>query len=615
MPCHELTLEFSHLQRLQTGLAQIKVFRAPGTFVRPAVHRAAHVRLPAILRLDQRVYHPAAALRVWRLRRGRVHGFHSLADLEVLVVDCQATGAAPHGHLLEIGWARAGTTTTRADARLIALPDGARISPTVARLTGISERMARDGVDAQVAWRELSKAAASIDKQPAPTVIHFARFEQPFLQALAGGTPALDIICTHDIARRLLPDLPRRGVRALTGYFGRGVSTLRRSADHVEATAFVWRELVRLLEEEGISTWNALHEWLAAAPGTTKRGPRRWPMPRDVRLSLPNAPGVYRMLRTSGDVLYVGKAASLRRRVNSYFRKQTGIHERTLEMLSQARRISFDVAPSTLEAALLECDEIKQHRPPYNVALTVDERALWFAPPNLSTRSPHPSADCFLGPFPSAVMLDQFTALAAADRAALGSGRWRPDEAAFDEGYARLCALHPELSRRDFGTHENWLRLGTRLWREGRRDHDDDSDAETRRVTTWTPELVQRALEWLAVRAALARRRATWITRLVDASLIWTEPGHARARLIVIESGEVVVKADVDAGTPPPVPPGHARPVAARREAFTVERFDRLRVLSTELKRLAGAAAPVALRFGVAPPLAGTRLASVLWWV
>ena len=43
----------------------------------------------------------------------------SFTDLEVLVVDCQATAAAPHGHLLEMGWARAGTTTTRADARLI----------------------------------------------------------------------------------------------------------------------------------------------------------------------------------------------------------------------------------------------------------------------------------------------------------------------------------------------------------------------------------------------------------------------------------------------------------------------------------------------------------------
>src|SRR5262245_21950910 len=479
----------------------------------------------------------------------------SLSQLEVLVIDCQATAAAPHGHLLEIGWARTGATRMEAQARLIALPKGVRIPPAVARLTGISERMAQDGVDAQVAWRALSNEATRLARQPAPTVIHFARFEEPFLRALAGGTLPLDIVCTHDIARRLLPDLPRRGVRALTGYFGRAVGALRRSADHVEATAFVWRELVRLLQDEGISTWSALQEWLAAKCDTRKRRRRVWPMPRDVRLSLPDAPGIYRMLRTSGDVLYVGKAASLRHRVNSYFRKQHGMPERTLEMLSQARGISFDVTPSALEAALFEPDQIKRHRPPYNVALTVEDRALWFAPPDLSTRSARPSFSCPLGPFPSAAMLDEFGALARADRRALGSGRWRPDAAAFEAGYARLCAAHPELSNHNLSAHQRLLRLGTRLWREGRRDHDGDTEAEASAITAWTPELGQRSLEWLALRGALARRRAIWLTRLVDATVLWTEPGNTCGRLSVIENGEVVVNSDIDADATPPIPP------------------------------------------------------------
>ena len=89
----------------------------------------------------------------------------------------------------------------------------------------------------------------------------------------------LDVVCTRDIARRLLPDLPRCSLRALAGYFGRAVGALRRSADHVEVTAFVWQELVRLLETNGVSTWDALHEWLAA-PLQPARGRRRvWPMP------------------------------------------------------------------------------------------------------------------------------------------------------------------------------------------------------------------------------------------------------------------------------------------------------------------------------------------------
>jgi DNA polymerase-3 subunit epsilon len=542
----------------------------------------------------------------------------SLSQLEVLVVDCQATAAAPHGHLLEMGWALAGTRTTRADARLIALPDGEHIPAAVMRLTGISERMSQNGVDAHVAWRALCNEAATLARQPAPTVIHFARFEQPFLRALAGGTLPFDILCTHDIARRLLPDLPRCSVRALAGYFGRGVGALRRSADHVEATAFVWRELVSLLGDEGICTWSALQEWLAVNRATRSRSRRVWPMPRDVRLSLPDAPGIYRMIRTNGDVLYVGKAASLRHRVNSYFRKQTGVPERTLEMLSQARGISFDVVPSALEAALIEPDQIKQHRPPYNVALTLENRGLWFASPNLTARNAHPSPQCPLGPFPSGGMLDEFGALAGVESRALGSSRWRPDPVTFEAGYARFCAAHAEMSRQDLGAHDRLLRLGTRLWTEGRRDRDGDEDDgnETRRGSTeWTPQLVQVSLEWLALRAALARRRAIWLTRLVDSSVLWREPGDGYARLIVIENGEVVSSGRVDAHAPPPIPPGYRRPAAARREGFTVASFDRLRVLTTELKRLSAAGAPVSLRLGAGPALVESQLASALRWV
>jgi DNA polymerase III subunit epsilon len=548
----------------------------------------------------------------------RGNRFEPLSQLEVLVVDCQATGAAPRGHLLEIGWARLlGTTITHAQAALIALPDGEQIPPAVARITGISGHMMRSAVDGRWAWRELTDQAARLTEQPAPTVIHFARFEQPFLRTLAAGVFPLDVVCTRDIARRLLPDLPRCSLRALAGYFGRAVGALRRSADHVDATAFVWQELVGLLDRQGVSTWGALHDWLAGPAEPTKCRRRIWPMPRDVRLSLPAAPGIYRMLRTDGSVLYVGKAASLHHRVNSYFRKQAGVPERLLEMLSQARAISCDVTPSPLEAALLEPDEIKRHRPPYNVALTTASRAVWFTSLDLSARSRQPSPHCPFGPFASAETLDQFAALARAGRAALTLGSRGPDDRTFTAGYERLRASHPELSRFDLSGCAKLLRLGTRLWREGRRDRDveEDTDDTRRGATVWTPEFVQVSLEWLALRAALARRRAIWLTRLFDSSVVWREPGDSSARVIVIEHSEVVLSGAADANATPPIPPGYRRPVAARREAFTLASFDRLRVLTTELKRLIAAGAPVALRLGAGPALDEARLASALWWV
>jgi DNA polymerase-3 subunit epsilon len=285
-------------------------------------------------------------------------------------------------------------------------------------------------------------------------------------------------------------------------------------------------------------------------------------------------------------------------------------------MLSQARAISFDVTPSPLEAALLEPDEIKRHRPPYNVALTMQGRALWFTPPDLSTRRSAPSRHCPIGPFASAGTLDRFGALARGECAALTSSPRGPNASTFIAGYELLCARHPELSRVDLSAHAKLLRLGTRLWREGRRDHDvDEDDNAYPELSIWTPEFVQVSLEWLALRAALARRRAIWLTRLFDSSVVWREPDSQCTRLIVIEHGQVVLSGAVDANAPPPIPPGYHRSVAARREAFTVASFDRLRVLTTELKRLVAAGAPVALRLGVGPALDESRLASALWWV
>jgi DNA polymerase-3 subunit epsilon len=541
-----------------------------------------------------------------------------LSQLEVFVLDCQATAAAPRGRLLELGWARVGATTADPRACLIALPEGAHLPAAVARITGITEPMARGGVDAATAWRALVADAAGLGQQPAPTIVHYARFEAPFLRALSGGGPlSLDLVCTHEIACRLLPELPRRGLRALAGYFGRAVGELRRSADHVDATAFVWRELVPLLAAEGVTTWRGLRGWLAEPRGVPEARRRIWPMPREVRLAVPDAPGIYRMLRTSGDVLYVGKAASLRHRVNSYFRKQSDVPERTLEMLSQARAISFAVTPSALEAALLEPDEIKRHQPPYNVALSLRERALWFASADLSARSSGPSPDCPLGPFTSSELLDDFAALARAEP----TGRWAApaDAVTFDEGYRRLARLHPELSRRDVAPHARLLRLGARLWREGRRNREAEDETAIFRVPDWSPEAVQAWLEWIALRAAHACRRASWLTALLDSTLVWSEAGLPSARLLVIEGGEIVstgpATSHAVAEASPPIPPGHGRPIGEKRQAFSLHRYDRLTVLTSELKRMTATGLPLALRLGAAAPLTGARLASALAWV
>ena len=57
---------------------------------------------------------------------------------------------------------------------------------------------------------------------------------------------------------------------------------------------------------------------------------------------------------------------------------------------------------TALEAAIVEADEIKKHRPPYNIALMTDHREVWFTSTDLSARSLYPSGACPVGPVMSA---------------------------------------------------------------------------------------------------------------------------------------------------------------------------------------------------------------------
>ncbi|NOZ96083.1 MAG: excinuclease ABC subunit UvrC [Acidobacteria bacterium] len=88
--------------------------------------------------------------------------------------------------------------------------------------------------------------------------------------------------------------------------------------------------------------------------------------------SAPEAPGVYRFLAADGEVLYVGKARILRRRVLSYFTKGE-LPERTRRLMERARGLDFTVTSSEVEALILENTLIKRHKPPYNVLLRDDK--------------------------------------------------------------------------------------------------------------------------------------------------------------------------------------------------------------------------------------------------
>jgi excinuclease ABC subunit C len=93
---------------------------------------------------------------------------------------------------------------------------------------------------------------------------------------------------------------------------------------------------------------------------------------REVLNTLPTRPGVYRMQDKRGDVLYVGKARSLKARVGAYV-QMNRLPQRLMRMVAQTRSMTIVTTGSEAEALLLEAQLIKKFRPAYNVLLRDDK--------------------------------------------------------------------------------------------------------------------------------------------------------------------------------------------------------------------------------------------------
>ncbi|MEV0948315.1 DEDD exonuclease domain-containing protein [Rhodococcus sp. NPDC049939] len=320
-----------------------------------------------------------------------------LRETTFVVVDLETTGARPGlDAITEIGAVKIRGGEVIGEMATLVDP-GRAIPPHIVEITGITSAMLIEAprIEAVLpAFLEFARGAV--------LVAHNAPFDTGFLRAAASDTgtpwPNFTVLCTVKLARRILTrdEAPSMKLSSLARLFKVGTTPTHRALDDARATVDVLHALIERVGNQGVHSLTELVDYL---PDISSHQRAK----RSLAGQLPHSPGVYMFRGSSDEVLYVGTATNLRRRVRNYF---TGSESRgrMKEMIALCTRIDHVECAHSLEAGVRELRLLAAHTPPYNRRSKYPKRGWWItltkeAFPRLSVNRT-PNADS-LGPFRS----------------------------------------------------------------------------------------------------------------------------------------------------------------------------------------------------------------------
>jgi DNA polymerase-3 subunit epsilon len=285
-----------------------------------------------------------------------------LAETTFVVVDLETTGGAPGASgITEIGAVRVKGGRLHDTFSTLVNP-GHRIPPFVSALTGITDEMVAGAPPIGEALPRFLDFVGT-----AVLVAHNAAFDVGHLDAArrAHDGRAIDLpaVCTLRLARRLMPELDRKGLDSVAGALGIGVVDRHRGLGDARITAEVLCMFLERLAARGLTRLGDVLAFQRQAPDGA---PWEVRVPLDRLVTVPAVPGVYRLFGEDGRLLYVGRARRLRERLAGYFASPERHSSRTLELLRQVHDFATVTTGSELAAALLEARLIREERPPYN---------------------------------------------------------------------------------------------------------------------------------------------------------------------------------------------------------------------------------------------------------
>jgi DNA polymerase-3 subunit epsilon len=285
-----------------------------------------------------------------------------LEEGRFVVVDLETTGGrAAAGSIIEIGAYRMVGRRICESFQSLVRPR-MRIPRFISGLTSITEDMVASAPPIEEVLPAFRKFLGD-----AVLVAHNAAFDRSFLdfefRRLFGLGLTNPILCTVRMARRFVPSLKRRRLDLLANHFGLSTEGRHRGLGDARMAAELLSIFLEIAAQMGLNRVDRLiddhHRGLAG------RRIERHVAP-EVIAAIPQLPGVYLMRNDRGDLLYVGKAARLRGRVNSYFSGGVNLNAKTADLVSHVWSVETRVARSVLEAGLVEAQLIRELKPPYN---------------------------------------------------------------------------------------------------------------------------------------------------------------------------------------------------------------------------------------------------------
>ncbi|WP_280233749.1 DEDD exonuclease domain-containing protein [Nocardia cyriacigeorgica] len=293
-----------------------------------------------------------------------------LYDTVFVVVDLETTGTSPESDAItEIGAVKVRGGEVLGEFATLVDP-GRAIPPAVVHVTGITTAMVCAAPPIEAVLPGFLEFAAG-----AVLVAHNARFDMAFLRAAAARCetpwPAAQVVCTVKLARRVLArdEAPSVRLSVLARLLGATTQPTHRALADARATVDVLHALMARVGNQGVHSLTELIDYL---PDVTS-GQRA---KRGLAADLPAGPGVYLFRGPADEVLYIGTAVNLRRRVRTYF---TGSETRgrMKEMVSLATRIDHVECAHGLEAGVRELRLLIAHAPPYNRRSKFPKRGWW----------------------------------------------------------------------------------------------------------------------------------------------------------------------------------------------------------------------------------------------